>query len=373
MRTHTRLPAVLAVLAVVLAAARLASAQPQAGALPPISAVTLAEHGGFLVNGKPFFPILLYDVPTDAASLKLFHESGFNTLTTDEKAAAGLPAAGFYAAVHTPAAPVGNVRGVLMSIGMDSPALNWKDKMLEQVAADKAKAHAMVAGRPTMYAIGYWDDEPAGVAAGKVLGKDKYDDLVRAIDVAAPYLYPVPYQPVSTVGDAVARAKAATQGRKPVLPILQIFTWTEKDRYPTPAELKCMVYLSLIEGANGIGYYSYNSVTGKPKTTIAQAQPELWQSLQGLNAEVAKIGQFMMDAKPNADVSLAEKAEGVKLRAANREGKGMLLVANATGEAKTVTLKFPSAPTSLKRLDGKEAEPTLKLAPFEAVALTYAE
>src|ERR1044072_4612675 len=95
-----------------------------------------------------------------------------------------------------------------------------------------------------------------------------YEDLVTAIDVSAPYLYPVPYQPISSVGDAVARARKASGGEKPILPVLQLFVWDAKDPYPTPAELLCMAFLCLVEGAHGIGYYSYGSVTGRPRTSI---------------------------------------------------------------------------------------------------------
>ena len=76
-------------------------------------------------------------------------------------------------------------------------------------------------------------NEPSGVVANTLPPPEKYEEVVQAIDVAAPYLYPVPYQPIRSVGDAVGRASAASQGKKPLLPILQIFTWTPTDRYPT--------------------------------------------------------------------------------------------------------------------------------------------
>ncbi len=48
--------------------------------LPPIQSTASDERGRITVNGKPFFPILMYDVPTDPASLQMFREHGFNTL-----------------------------------------------------------------------------------------------------------------------------------------------------------------------------------------------------------------------------------------------------------------------------------------------------
>jgi hypothetical protein len=42
-----------------------------------------------------------------------------------------------------------------------------------------------------------------------------------------------------------------------------------EDRYPTAAELRCMVGLPLIHGATGIGFYSFPHVTGKKSVTFA--------------------------------------------------------------------------------------------------------
>jgi hypothetical protein len=360
------------------------AAAGESGTLPAIKSVAFSERGYYRVNGEPFFPILLYDAPGDPATLKTLADFGFNTLTNlkpDEWA--GLPAQGFYVASHVPEdgkLGAGALGGLLMAIGTDSPALNLGADMLTKVKAENAKLRAATQGRPVMFAIGYWENEPEGVKAGKIPAKEKYDDLVAAIDVPAPYLYPVPYQPVTSVGEAVARARHAGGGKKPVLPILQLFVWDAKDRYPTPAELRCMVYLSLIEGAGGIGYYSYGSVSGKPSTTIAQAQPELWQSLKGLNAEVAQIGRVLAVGKDDPTVTAtASKPPEVRLRAVADQNRGLLLVVNTSDAPKSVEVKLPaSAGANVKSLaaggpaipvQGGVAKITLK--PFDGAAIEY--
>src|SRR5687768_16908637 len=68
--------------------------------LPPIQSTASDEYGRLTVNGKPFFPILMYDVPTDPASLQMFREHGFNTLLGKPKVSDKLLANGFYTAVH---------------------------------------------------------------------------------------------------------------------------------------------------------------------------------------------------------------------------------------------------------------------------------
>ena len=65
------------------------------GALPPIKAVDYDQKGAFRVNGKPFFPIALYDAPLDDETLRELRDFGFNVLACDAKSCTSLPAKGF--------------------------------------------------------------------------------------------------------------------------------------------------------------------------------------------------------------------------------------------------------------------------------------
>lgn len=317
--------------------------------LPPIQTAVSDEHGRIVVNGKPFFPILLYGVPGDSESLKRIHDHGFNTVSVsrpqDIEAA---KAAGLYCAAH--GKKIDKTDNILLAIGMDSPVLNLKPPLIGNLKADLEKVRKAVPNRPVMHAIGYWLNEPAGVVSNTLPPPDKYEAVVQTIDVAAPYLYPVPYQPIHSVGDAVGRAWAASNGKKPLLPILQIFTWTVTDRYPTPAELKCMVSLSLIHGATGIGFYSYNHVTGKKGVTFDQEQPATWAMLKEINAELAETGPFLLDSAPDPSVALKERG-AVQLRAVSHTGSRLILLANPTAAATEATLQFASTPEgALKRV-----------------------
>ena len=316
-------------------------------ALPPIESAATDERGRIVVNGKPFFPILLYDVPADPESLQKFHDHGFNMVTvakTEDADAAR--AAGLYAAVH--GRKITKFDSVLLGIGMDSPVINLKPPLIDNLKADLEKTRAAIPGRPVMHAIGYWLNEPAGVIANTLPPPDKYEEVVRTIDVSAPYLYPVPYQPIRSVGDAVGRASAAGEGRKVVLPVLQIFTWTAEDRFPTAAELRCMVYLSLIHGAHGIGFYSYNHVTGKKGVTFAQDQPTLWESLKPINKELAEFGPFLLEATPDTAAAVKERDAGVEMVAFKRGEARLVLLANPTDQPREVTLTIGGAPEQVK-------------------------
>jgi hypothetical protein len=273
-----------------------------------------------------------------------------------------------------------NFDGVLMGIGIDSPVLELKPPLLENLKADLEKNRATTPNRPIMHAIGYWLNEPAGVIEGTPPPREKYESVVQTIDVAAPYLYPVPYQPIRSVGEAVRRASAASAGRKPLLPILQIFTWTATDRYPRPAELKCMVYLSLIHGARGIGFYSYNHVTGKKGVTFAQDQPKLWASLKEINAELAQLGPFILEASEDISIAFGDKDPGVGLLVLEHESVHWVLFANPNEHPLEVTLALTGtsgAGALLKPIGGGEAiqagkfSARVKLEAFGTAAFSY--
>jgi hypothetical protein len=268
---------------------------------------------------------------------------------------------------------------VLFGVGMDSPALYWKHNLLRKAKADLARMRALVPNRTIMNAIGYWEDEPAGVRSNKLPSKERYEDLVKVLDVSAPYLYPIPYQPIRSVGEAVERARTATGGKKPLLPILQLFTWQAKDRYPTPAELKCMVYLSLIHGAKGIGYYSYSLVTGKKGTNIEKEQPELWQAVKQTNSEIREIRDLLLE-NTEASIALQEGAPEVEFRAVSGGGETLIMLANTASVPKAAVLRFPpqlGAPGDrrLKPLGGAKSillegnQARISLAPYEALGL----
>ena len=155
----------------------------QETALAPIKTVDYDERGAFRVNGKPFFPIVLYDALMDDQTLRELRDFGFNVLVCDAKACAALPDKGFYGACHTDK-KLDNLSGAFMGVSTDSPALVFKKDLLKEVAEANAKSRAAVPGRPIMNAIGYWENEPAGVVAGQLPSKAVYEDLVAAIDVS---------------------------------------------------------------------------------------------------------------------------------------------------------------------------------------------
>ena len=114
-----------------------------------------------------------------------------------------------------------------------------------------------------------------------------------------------------------------------------------------------MVGLPLIHGATGIGFYSFRHVAGKMGVTFAEENPDVWNSLKDVDAELAQIGPFLLDAKPDASVTLKERDLGVKIRAASRGGLRLLLLANPTDTAREVPLEFAATPDGVLKPIGQ--------------------
>ncbi|HSH95176.1 MAG TPA: hypothetical protein VK968_13575, partial [Roseimicrobium sp.] len=106
----------------------------------------------------------------------------------------------------------------------------------------------------------------------------------------------------------------------------------------------------------GIGYYSYNHVTGKKGVTFAQEQPEVWNSLKSVNAELAQIGPFVLDAAADPSVTLKEQGTGVEFRAFSGGGKHLILLANPNDAPREVTLAFASTKEGALRPIGTGSE-----------------
>ncbi len=112
-------------------------------------------------------------------------------------------------------------------------------------------------------------------------------------DIYSTDVYPIPHSGAMAAINAVARMKAAAEVEvKPVWMWLQGTGYAYwMDREPSPRELSCMVYGSLIEGARGIYYFAQ-----VPRTK------ECWDEMRALCVEVDALAPalYSLDAAPEA-------------------------------------------------------------------------
>ena len=111
-----------------------------------------------------------------------------------------------------------------------------------------------------------------------------------ASDIVMVDSYPVPWQPLAVAGARWRTGRLTAGAGKPFIAVLQAFDWNahpdllpgEKNlRPPNAAELRCMVYQALAQGADGLFFYSFDSGPWK-----LREQPATWDALRGVIGEV---------------------------------------------------------------------------------------
>lgn len=113
-------------------------------------------------------------------------------------------------------------------------------------------------------------------------------DYVEGADSLMIDRYPVPWLPLADFSKHLGLVRGACQGR-PWLAVIQAFDWTYhqdalglpvQGRPPTEAEMRCMTYLALAQGARGVFYYEFDG------RWSMKEHPETWSALRRVVAEV---------------------------------------------------------------------------------------
>lgn len=138
------------------------------------------------------------------------------------------------------------------------------------------------------------------------------DSYAECADVVLAWSEPVPKWPVTSVADAVYRAREAVDDRKPVWAVIQAtgHQWTSDmrpapatvARPPTVAEHRAMVYLALMSGADGLTYYAWGlpSMGERPSYYLPRDAGDLWEGIQETNRQVQQLAPALLEAEPVA-------------------------------------------------------------------------
>ncbi len=179
-----------------------------------------------------------------------------------------------------------------------------------------------------------------------------------ACDVFSTDSYPIRRAEDTNLLPVAAWTRAAVDAvanRKPVIIALQCYTTRSTEeatagrdmlpRLPTIAELRCMSYMALAEGARGLSYYSFDDTyynrNGIRGVNIAHEFPEFWAEMKGLIQEL-RAHEAIWTA-PYADVApptCNDEAIIVSRYPLSDGGSDYVLAVNPTREARSVRLQF---------------------------------
>lgn len=255
----------------------------------------LDEDGTLIVDGEPFFPVAAYhahmnDYPfLTSAGINAIQGSGTNNANTlqielDTAAQYGLKMmVVLYSGmkVHENAAMTEEFvtrfkdhPAVLAWMIMDEPIHNGKTK------EELINAYRIIKSIDSEHPV-YMVEAPVEWA---------YETTAKLSDIFATDYYPLPDKSISLVGQHTMLGKQAAGEYKPVWTVLQAMYNSNHPYLPLIDEVRNMAYQSIINGAQGLAYYSMNEIGFEMRQSV------LWPGLISFREELEEIGQLVTSA-----------------------------------------------------------------------------
>jgi hypothetical protein len=142
-----------------------------------------------------------------------------------------------------------------------------------------------------------------------------------------------------------------TFSKKPLWIAIQSYQHPRLDaRFPTPAEYRCMAYLSIINGVKALWFYTgsgQKDYYGKPAGLLNKPVEAHWDDVQKLVGELREFSPVIMAPASAAKLTLSPAAAPVEFALRDLNGKLYLLAANKSDHRQSV--RFTGAPLAARR------------------------
>ena len=133
-----------------------------------------------------------------------------------------------------------------------------------------------------------------------------------------------------------------TISKKPLWIAIQSYQKPAKEaRFPTPAEYRCMAYLSIINGVKGLFFYAgsgQRDFNKKPSGLLNKPEEGHWDYVQKLTHELRELGPVILAASPAARLTMSPAEAPVEFALRELDGKLYLLAANKSEHPQSVRL-----------------------------------
>ena len=164
-------------------------------------------------------------------------------------------------------------------------------------------------------------------------------------DILVAWSLPVPYTPLTSLGEMIDVLTQASEGTRPVWAMVQATrrglyredsTGQEKaGRAPTPAEMEALTYLALLHGARGLLWYAYAVPgSGAGSWHLPLDAPELWAALPELLRRLEWLTPVLLEGEREP---LPPAADGAVEMARWRYQGSVYLIAVNTGDKGLLT------------------------------------
>jgi hypothetical protein len=322
----------------------------------------------FTVNGERFFPLGYYNVGNDQESLAAFKAEGFNVIRTGP----GCCGSGTQPQIDFLNLAADNGLMVLLK-----PWSNRSDVLTrpEQDLADELAARNDTPGLFGWYTF----DEPTldgedkeltermhyilstySVDHPDMLVEQSMDNFNLYVDDCSVFMidpYPIPHLFASMVKAAVLEARVATEDEKPVLGVMQSFSWDWYDGNfdsafrPTGWEVRNMAWQFIVFGARGLVPWTYDAAYS------LKSVPEYWAAWLADVAEMNQLTRVLLTDEAEIDLGVETRFPTTFDYVVKQEETATWVLSVSTSERPTlVTLDLSSLGEDLCVVDFTSGE-----------------
>ena len=170
----------------------------------------------------------------------------------------------------------------------------------------------------------------------------RFAETAEGADILAADSYPIPRVSLRDVADRTAAAVRSVSGLKPVWTILPQYG----SKRPSLEELRCMAYLAIISGANGLGIYAWDERPKKTKGWYTKEHPRDAAVLRSVIQELKSLEKILI--APNTEEQARFDPPNGALHATIKltNGKTYLFVASDSRKEEEAVLSVDGLPGS---------------------------
>jgi hypothetical protein len=201
--------------------------------------------------------------------------------------------------------------------------------------------------RPVMLLFGQGVADAEWPGRGSCSGRDDmYPEYAQAADVLGFYIYPLARErPLALIATGVERLLAWSNYEKPVLTLIEASNIDGLVR-PSPDQIRAEVWLALVRGAAGIGYYCHRFMPDFSETDCLD-DPDTNAALTRINGEIAALAPALNSPMVGNGVTV-DAGASIATRLARVAGVTYLFAVSLSAEPASARLSLRgfSAPAS---------------------------
>jgi hypothetical protein len=340
---------------------------PSPGAKPVAALADSADRQTKWPNGIPsdpiFFPIWVWDQdPADAAAYK---QAGINMYvnpcTFSEVKLSQLAAAGMKAICEQDAVAMKHIndKTIVGWFSYDQPDVtrgpdgNWRMPAMEPSAilARYNGLRAKDASRPIYLALSEGVVRPDFPARNERKNHpEDYREFAKGADIVGLHMHPVnePEPPIHNslwyLAQGVDNLRVSSGGTKPVWSGIECTRLSPTSAAkPATAQVKTEVWMALIHGANGIGYFCHSRVPSFDQAAVLKDKAML-AAITDINKQIASLAPVLNSptVADGATVKSSNTAVPVDLMVKNHGGATYIFAVAMRSGSTTATFTVPS-------------------------------